>query len=79
MGAASGKLDALLFMAGLVLGIWGFAEVYTTLYDFAWSGGIGVVTLPGLFGLPAWVVAVAVVVLALALFRLAGMLEQKFG
>jgi hypothetical protein len=79
VGAASGKLDAVVFMAGLVLGIWGFAEIYPAIYDFVWSGDIGVQTLPGLFGLPSWIIAVAIAGVALVLFWLAGVAERKFG
>jgi uncharacterized protein len=82
VGAAGGKLDAVLFMAGLVLGIWAFAEVYPEIASFAWSGGIGVRTLGDLSGLPVWAVAAAVVIMAVALFRLASLAEkhlsQKF-
>lgn len=65
-------------MGGLILGVLGFAEIYPAIYDFAWSGEMGVQTLPGLFGLPSWVVAVLVVGMALGLFWLAGLAERKF-
>src|SRR3990167_5007991 len=38
VGAASGKLDALVFMIGIVIGILGFAEICPAIYDFVWSG-----------------------------------------
>lgn len=78
MGAASGRLDAGVFMVGLVLGIWGFAEVYPAIYDFAWSGDLGILTLPGLLGLPSWIVAILVAGMALGLFSLAAIAEKKF-
>lgn len=79
MGAASGKLDALVFMVGILLGIVGFAEIYPAIYNFAWSGAMGRVTLPGLLGLSALAVAALVLVLALVLFWLASVLEKRFG
>ena len=79
VGAASGKLDALVFMIGIILGILGFAEIYPVIYDFAWSGGMGHETLPGLFGLPSWVVAMLIAGMALGLFWLAAVAERKFG
>lgn len=79
MGAAGGRLDAVLFMGGLVLGIWAFAEVYPEIASFAWSGGIGVRTLADLSGLPVWAIAAGVVIMALALFRLASLAEKTLG
>lgn len=79
VGAASGKLDALVFMAGIIVGILGFAEIYPAIYDFVWSGDRGTETLPALFGLSPWVVAVLIAGVALGLFWLAAMAEQKFG
>ena len=79
MGAASGKLDALVFMIGIIVGILGFAEIYPAIYDFAWSGNMGTETLPGLSGLPSWVVAILIAGMALSLFWLAAIAERKFG
>jgi hypothetical protein len=78
VGAASGKLDALVFMMGLIIGILGFAEIYPAIYDFVWSGNMGVATLPALFGLPSLLVAIGVVGMALVLFWLAAVVEKKF-
>ncbi len=79
MGAAGGRLDGLVFMVGIIVGILGFAEIYPAIVDFAWSGGRGTETLPELLGLSPWVVAVPVAAMALALFWLAGVTEKKFG
>jgi len=78
VGTASGKLDAPVFMVGLLLGILGFAELYPVISTFAWSGALEVQTLLELFGLPPWLVALAVVGMALGLFRLSALLERKF-
>ena len=78
MGTASGKLDAPVFIVGLLLGILGFAEIYPAISTFASSGALEAQTLLDLFGLPPWVVALAVVVMALALFWLSAMLERRF-
>jgi len=78
VGAASGKLDAVFFMGGLLIGIVAFAEVYSAIYDFAWSGDKGVFTLPELFGLPSYAVAIGVAAMALALFWLAAVAERRF-
>lgn len=78
MGTASGKLDAPVFMVGLLLGILGFAELYPVISRFAWSGALETQTLLELFGLPSWVTALAIVGMALALFWLSALLERKF-
>jgi hypothetical protein len=59
VGAASGRLDALAFIAGIVAGVWVFAEAYATLTGFVWSGDLGAVTLADLLGVPFWALAAA--------------------
>lgn len=76
MGAASGRVDAAAFIAGLVAGVLVFAEVYTALASFVWSGEMGAVTFADLLGLPFWVLAAVVVALALGTFWLLGKLER---
>ncbi len=77
MGAASGRLDAVVFMGGLVAGILVFAEAYPRIEAFVWSGGLGGVTLADLLGVPFWLLAAAVVVMALGTFWLIGKLEPR--
>ena len=64
MGAASGRVDALVFMAGLIAGVWVFAESYAVLSGLVWSGDLGAVTLADLLGVPFWVLAVALLIVA---------------
>ena len=78
MGTASGKLDAPVFMVGLVLGIVGFAEIYPVISTFAWSGALESQTLVELSGLPSWLVALLVAGMAVSLFWLSAVLERKF-
>lgn len=79
MGTASGKLDAPVFMGGLVLGILGFAEIYPVISKFAWSGALESQTLLDLFGLPSWLVGLGVAGMALGLFWLSALIERNFG
>jgi len=79
VGTASGKLDAPVFMVGLVLGILGFAEIYPTISKFAWSSGLESQTLLELLDLPSWLVALLVAGMALGLFWLSALLERRFG
>ena len=62
MGAASGRLDAVAFMAGIVAGVWIFAEAYAALAGFVWSGDLGAVTLADVLGVPFWALAAALLV-----------------
>jgi hypothetical protein len=71
-------LDALVFMIGLLLGIFGFAEIYPSISKLVWSGALDVQTLPELFDLPAWVLGLAVAGMALGLFWVSAVVEKKF-
>ena len=79
MGAASGRLDALFFMLGLIAGVIVFAEIYTAIAAFVWSGSLESATLAELLGLPFWLLAALVILLALGTFWLVSRLEPKPG
>ena len=79
MGAASGRLDAVVFMGGVVAGVLVFAEAYPRLEAFVTSGGLGGVTLAELLGVPFWALAAAVVAMALGTFWLVRKLEPAPG
>lgn len=80
VGLAGGRLDALAFVAGMVVGVWIFAG------GFAWLAPLYEAT-PGpkaqrvsdLLGLPAWSIVLLLVLAAALLFRLAGPIERRFG
>ena len=76
MGAASGRVDAVAFIVGLIVGVLVFAEVYVALAGFVVSGELAAVTFADILGVPFWVLAAAVVVLALGTFWLLGKLER---
>jgi uncharacterized protein len=67
VGAASGRIDALAFIAGLIAGVWVFAETYTALARFVWSGELGAITLADLVHVPFWALAAALVLMAVVL------------
>jgi hypothetical protein len=73
---ATGKVDALLFGAGMLFGTFVFAEIYPLIERFHESTLIGPVTIPQYFNLPYGVVVFAVVVVAVAGFYGAGVLER---
>lgn len=68
VGAASGKVDALVYIGGLVFGSALFGLGYDWLKPLYHWGEMGVQTLPGYLGLQPGVVAALVVLMALAAF-----------
>jgi uncharacterized membrane protein YedE/YeeE len=77
VAAASGRLDGLAAMLGLLAGVLLTGLAFPLLEDFYRSTDRGVFTLPELLGLPYGVVVVLVVAMALAAFRLAETLERR--
>ncbi|NVO00688.1 MAG: YeeE/YedE family protein [Geobacteraceae bacterium] len=78
VASATGKIDGIVYMAGLVAGMLAFAAIYPTVEPFLNAGSMGQVTLYGYFGLPSWLVVVAVIVMAVGGFVGATALEKKF-
>ena len=76
VAGASGRLDGLAAIAGLLIGVLAFAEA-GWLTDFHDSTARGVFTLPELFGLHEGVVVAGVLVVAAALFAVAGRMEKR--
>ena len=80
VGVASGRLDGLFFIVGMVIGTGLFASVFEPIKGFylAAAGPRGQ-TLPALFGLPAWAVICGLIVIAAAVFALGSWCERKLG
>jgi len=74
-GAASGRLDALLVIAGVPLGSWVYAELYPLLSGFANAAPMGTASLPASTGLPVWIVASGVFLFASGAFLAVGRIE----
>ena len=79
MGAATGRLDAVAFIAGLIAGVWIFAEGYVAFASWLESGDIGAVTLADLFGLPFWILAAALIAMTVALALVLRRFEPNAG
>ena len=73
---ATGKVDALVFVAGMLFGTLLFAEVYPLVATFHESTMMGAVTIPQYFNLPYGLVVFAVVLMALGGFYAAGAVER---
>jgi len=68
VAAASGKLDAVAYLAGMFFGTFVFAAGYDWLQPLYQWGAMGVKTLPGVLGWQPGLVAAAVVLMAVAAF-----------
>jgi hypothetical protein len=73
---ATGKVDALVYGAGILFGTFVFAEIYPLVRRFHESTLIGPVTIPQFFNLPYGLVVFAVVVMAIGGFYGAGLVER---
>ncbi|MCC6406075.1 MAG: YeeE/YedE family protein [Planctomycetes bacterium] len=68
VGVASGKLDALVFLGGAMLGSVAYAFALPSLAGFTELGACGISTLPEWLGIsPTWIV-IAVVAMAVSVF-----------
>lgn len=76
--AATGRLDAVVTLLGVLTGAAGFAFAYPALEGLYLAGDMGEQTLPEFFGLPRGVVVAAVLALALAGFAAAHAVERHF-
>jgi rhodanese-related sulfurtransferase/uncharacterized membrane protein YedE/YeeE len=79
VSAATGRVDGMVYVAGMIGGLLGFAEVYPRIATFAKSTALGRVTLPEFFNVPHGVVVLLVVVMALGAFLAAELAEWKIG
>jgi uncharacterized protein len=80
VGLATGRLDGLFFMVGMVLGTGLFAAVFDPLKGFYLAGqGPQAQTLSQLFGIPTWVVLGILVVVAVLGFIIGTRFERSHG
>ncbi|MGA9573717.1 MAG: YeeE/YedE thiosulfate transporter family protein, partial [Lysobacterales bacterium] len=75
VGMATGKLDAIMFVFGVLFGIYLFGETVGSFATFFESSYMGRFTLPELFNASYGVVVICIVVAALLLFLLAEKVE----
>ena len=78
-GAATLKVDAMVFLIGVVFGIFVFGETVPFFMGFWTASDYGRFTLPELLGIPAGVIILFIVVFALLLFWGSEALEKKLG
>ena len=78
-GLASGRLDALVTMAGIGAGSLIFAVVYPVIEDFYGSSSMGATTIPKVTGTSHWTILAVLGVLAGLMFFLMEKFEKKSG
>ncbi len=76
--AAIGKIDAMVFVGGLFLGIFFFAEAFPLLKDFYMSGSMGPLKVSDVFGISSGVMTLAVIIAALVMFKLGELAEKRW-
>ena len=76
---ATGKVDGIFFVLGVIFGIFSFGETVEYFNDFFYSSYMGRFTLMDWLNLPAGVVVLLVVLMALFMFWGGEKLEAKFG
>jgi hypothetical protein len=76
---ATGRVDGMVYAGGILAGTLVYAEVYPWIKDFVNSNGMGQITLPEVLHLPWGVIVFAVVVIAVAGFSAATVVERRFG
>jgi uncharacterized membrane protein YedE/YeeE len=78
VACATGKIDAIVYMGGFFVGLLAFFFAYDAIEPFYLSSNMGRVLLPDALGLPAGVVVLLVVLMALGAFALTHVLDRKF-
>jgi rhodanese-related sulfurtransferase len=75
-GTAIGKIDAMFFVLGGVLGVFVFGEFYPTFEGIYTAKNFGDPTLPSLFGVSTGIVALGVTLVAVGAFIATGKIER---
>ena len=78
VGAVTGRIDAFVYVAGALFGMFVFGEMFPWLDDLFVAGSMGNIRLPELFDLSTGVVVLIAVILAIGMFLGGEYLEKKF-
>ncbi|QQS38059.1 MAG: YeeE/YedE family protein [Ignavibacteriales bacterium] len=78
VASSTGKIDGVIYLVGVIFGIFVFGEFFPLIENFYNSSDMGKVTLPQYFNLPYGLVVFAVVLMALGGFIGAEKVEKIF-
>ena len=76
--ASIGKIDAMFFVGGLLLGVLIFAEAFPLLEEFFYAKNMGIPTLSEKLGLKDGVVVLGIIIVAMGMFWVGEWAEKKF-
>lgn len=76
-GIAIGKIDAIVFTAGIFIGIFIFSEFFPLFEGFYNSGNLGNITMGEMFGISNAMVAFIFAIVALIAFYITWLIEKK--
>ena len=76
--AAIGKIDAMVFIGGIFLGVFFFAEGYPLIKGFYISGSMGPLKISDALGISGGFLAFLVIIAALVMFKLGELAEKKW-
>lgn len=77
VAVSTGKIDALVFLIGVVAGIFAFGEVFPLIKNFYYSSDMGQLTLPQLLNISYGLIVFLVVLMAVGGFIGAEFVEKK--
>ena len=75
---STGRLDGLVYILGVMAGIFVFGEIYPLIENFYYSTNLGSLTIPQYFDMSYGMVVFFVVLMALGAFAAAEWAEKKF-
>lgn len=76
--ASIGKIDAMFFIGGLLVGVLIFAEAFPLLEEFYYAKNQGIPTLSEKLGLKDGVVVLGIIIVAMGMFWVGEWAEKKF-
>jgi hypothetical protein len=79
VSAVTGKIDGMIYLLGIVVGIFIFGEIFPLVSNFYNSTPMGQITLSQLFNIPYGILVFAVVLMAIGGFAAAEWAEKKLG
>ncbi len=77
VAAATGKIDAMLFIAGSLVGIFAFGEMYPAISDFYYSTNLGGIFVYDSLGISRGLFASGLAIVAIVAFILTSKIEEK--